>query len=344
MVTLLIFILILGTIIFIHEGGHFLFAKLTGIYVHEFALGMGPKLISHKGKETTYSLRLIPIGGFCQLAGEEGEEEDIPKDRTLQGKKAWQRFLVMFFGAGFNFISAILMLFFIGLIWGSPSSVPLITNVNKGSKAAVAGLEKGDIIKEINGHKINTRDDISLYLTIDKHDKATKFVVTKEDGSTKTYKVSPEKKIKDDQVTYVYGIGFKEKKEYGLGHALNYMVTKTGALFRQMWVTVASLFTGGIKVKQLSGPVGIYEVVGSQRTGGLASLLYLFAFLSINVGFINLLPLPAFDGGHILFIIIEKIKGSPVKPETEAMIHTIGLFLLMILMVYVTFNDILKLF
>ena len=278
------------------------------------------------------------------MAGEEGEEEDIPKDRTLQGKKAWQRFLVMFFGAGFNFISAILMLFFIGLIWGSPSSVPLITNVNKGSKAAAAGLEKGDIIKEINGHKINTRDDISLYLMIDKHDKATKFVVTKENGSTKTYKVTPEKKIKDDQVTYVYGIGFKEKKEYGLGHALNYMVTKTGALFRQMWVTVVSLFTGGIKVKQLSGPVGIYEVVGSQRAGGLANLLYLFAFLSINVGFINLLPLPAFDGGHILFIIIEKIKGSPVKPETEAMIHTIGLFLLMILMVYVTFNDILRLF
>ena len=119
------------------------------------------------------------------------------------------------------------------------------------------------------------------------------------------------------------------------------MVTKTGALFRQMWVTVASLFTGSIKVKQLSGPVGIYEVVGSQRSSGL---LYLFAFLSINVGFINLLPLPAFDGGHILFIVIEKIKGSPVKAETEAMIHTIGLFLLMILMVYVTFNDILRLF
>ena len=134
MVTLLIFIIILGAIIFIHESGHFLFAKLTGIYVHEFALGMGPKLISHKGKETTYSLRLIPIGGFCQLAGEEGEEENIPKERTLQGKKAWQRFLVMFFGAGFNFISAILMLFFIGLIFGSVDSTPLITSVNNNSR------------------------------------------------------------------------------------------------------------------------------------------------------------------------------------------------------------------
>ena len=344
MVTLLIFILILGAIIFIHESGHFLFAKLTGIYVHEFALGMGPKLISHKGKETTYSLRLIPIGGFCQLAGEEGEEENIPKDRTLQGKNPWQRFLVMFFGAGFNFISAILMLFFIGLIWGSPSSEPLITAVNKGSKAYLAGLEKGDVIKEINGHRINTRDDISLYLTIDKHKEATTFVVTKEDGSIKTYKIMPEKKIKDDKVTYSYGINFQGEKEYGLVSSLKYMVTKTGALFRQMWVTVASLFTGNIKISQLSGPVGIYEVVGTQRSGGLANLLYLFAFLSINVGFINLLPLPAFDGGHILFIIIEKIKGSPVKAETEAMIHTVGLFLLMALMVYVTFIDILRLF
>ena len=344
MVTLLIFIIILGAIIFIHESGHFLFAKLTGIYVHEFALGMGPKLISHQGKETTYSLRLIPIGGFCQLAGEEGEEENIPKNRTLQGKKAWQRFLVMFFGAGFNFISAILMLFFIGLIFGSVDSTPIITSVSNNSRAEVAGLQAGDVIKKINGHKINTRDDISLYLTIDKHKKATEFVVTKTNGSTKNYSITPEKKIKDDQVTYVYGISFKENKNYGFVPALKYMATKTGSLFRQMWVTVTSLFTGSIKVNQLSGPVGIYEVVGNQRSTGLAGLLYLFAFLSINVGFINLLPLPAFDGGHILFIVIEKIKGSPVKPETEAMIHTIGLFLLMILMVYVTFNDILRLF
>ena len=164
----------------------------------------------------------------------------------------------------------------------------------KDQKQQLLDLKKGDIIKEINGHKINTRDDISLYLTIDKHDKATKFVVTKEDGSTKTYKVTPEKKIKDDQVTYVYGIGFKEKKEYGLGHALNYMVTKTGALFRQMWVTVASLFTGGIKVKQLSGPVGIYEVVGSQRAGGLANLLYLFAFFINKCRFHQLITITSF--------------------------------------------------
>ena len=111
-----------------------------------------------------------------------------------------------------------------------------------------------------------------------------------------------------------------------------------------MWITVESLFTGGVKVNQLSGPVGIYSIVGEQSRAGLSSILYLMAFLSINVGFINLIPLPAFDGGHILFIVIEKIKGSPVSSKTENMIHTIGLFLLMALMVYITFNDILKLF
>ena len=111
-----------------------------------------------------------------------------------------------------------------------------------------------------------------------------------------------------------------------------------------MFITVESLFTGGVKVNQLSGPVGIYSIVGEQSKAGFASIMYLMAFLSINVGFLNLLPLPAFDGGHILFIIIEKIKGSPVNQRTENMIHTIGLFLLMLLMVYITFNDILKLF
>ena len=166
MVTLILFIILLGSIIFIHEGGHFLFAKLTGIYVYEFALGMGPKLFSFKKGETVYSLRLIPIGGFCQLAGEEGEVEDLPRDRTLPGKKPWQKFLVMFFGAGFNFISAILVLFLIALIWGATSTEPILSSVEKDSPAWEVGIRKGEEILEINGNDIWTIDDISLYLSI----------------------------------------------------------------------------------------------------------------------------------------------------------------------------------
>lgn len=346
MVTLILFIILLGSIIFIHEGGHFLFAKLTGIYVYEFALGMGPKLFSFKKGETEYSLRLIPIGGFCQLAGEEGEEEDLPRDRTLPGKKPWQKFLVMFFGAGFNFISAILVLFFIALVWGSTSTEPILSSVEKGTPAYDAGIRKGDEILEINGHDIWTIDDISLYLTISSgdEDKATEFKIKDKNGDVKTYDIKPEKTKVDGEERYVYGIGMQGEEQHGLVAALKYTVIKTGSLFKQMWITLLNLFTGGIRLSQLSGPVGIYEVVGTQASGGIASLLYLFSFLSINVGFINLLPLPAFDGGHILFIIIEKIKGSPVKPEIEAKFHAAGLFLLMLLMIYVTFYDILRLF
>ena len=344
MVTLIIFIILLGSIIFIHEGGHFLFAKLTGIYVYEFALGMGPKLFSFKKGETVYSLRAIPIGGFCQLAGEEGEDEDLPKDRTLPGKKPWQKFLVMFFGAGFNFISAILVLFFISLIWGATSTEPILSSVEKNSPTYEAGIRKGDEILEINGHDIWTIDDISLYITIADPTKETEFKIKKENGSIETYEVKPEKTKVDGEERYIYGIGMQGEERHGIGAALEYTVVKTGSLFKQMGVTLLNLFTGGIRLSQLSGPVGIYEVVGAQASGGLASLLYLFSFLSINVGFINLLPLPAFDGGHILFIIIEKIKGSPVKPETEAKFHAVGLFLLMLLMIYVTFYDILRLF
>ncbi|MBQ3468746.1 MAG: RIP metalloprotease RseP [Bacilli bacterium] len=344
--TIIIFILILGAIIFVHELGHFLFAKANGVYVYEFALGMGPKLISKKTKETTYSLRLIPIGGFCQLAGEDTEmdkDHKVPKNRTLQAKNPWQRFLIMFFGAGFNFIFAILVLFFISLFGGSADYRPIISTVEKNMPAVEAGIKKGDIIKEIDGHKIRTIDDISLYLVIAPHNKATKIVVNR-DGKNITYKVQAKKVKEKGEKVYRYGIGLDSKKQHGFINAIKYTYHKTGAIFRQMAVTLKSLFTGGVKLNQLSGPVGIYSIVGEQSKDGLASILYLMAFLSINVGFINLLPLPAFDGGHILFIIIEMIKGSPVKPETENMIHTIGLFLLMALMVYITFNDIMKLF
>ena len=346
-INLILFILILGSIVFVHEFGHFIFAKLTGVYVYEFAIGMGPKLFSKKGKETEYTLRAIPIGGFCMMAGEDLEDDDlkkVPKNKRLQSKKPWQRFLIMFFGAGNNFIFAIILLFLIGLIWGGTSMDPIVTSVLKNSAAATSGIEEGDRILEINGHSISTTDDISLYLAIADPEEASDIKVEKEDDSVETYSVQPKKIKQDGETVYQYGIGMAQEREYGLLSALEFTGKKTVSIFKQMGVTVAYLFTGGISLSQLSGPVGIFSIVGEQSSTGLMNIIYLIAFLSINVGFLNLLPLPAFDGGHILFIIIEKIKGSPVAPETENMIHTVGLFLLMLLMIFVTFNDILKLF
>ena len=344
---IILFVLILGVIVFIHEFGHFIFAKLNGVYVYEFAIGMGPKLFSKKGKETEYTLRAIPIGGFCQLAGEDLDEDDakkVPKNKRLQSKKVWQRFLIMFFGAGNNFISAILILFFIALVWGGSTMSPTITQVTEDYPAYEAGMQDGDVIREINGHKIKTSDDISLYLAIADPTEKSTFVVEKENGYEVTYKFKAKKVKKDGETSYVYGIGMQQEKTKGFVNAIKYTVKKTGSIFKQMAITVGYLFTGGIKLNQLSGPVGIYSIVGETSKAGISNVLYLIAFLSINVGFINLLPLPAFDGGHILFLIIEAIKGSPVKPELEEKIHGIGMLLLLLLMVIITINDIINLF
>lgn len=342
--TIILFILILGAIIFVHEFGHFIFAKLTDVYVYEFSLGMGPKIFSKKGKETEYCIRAIPIGGFVQLAGEEiDDDKKVPKNRKLYAKKAWQRFLVMFFGAGFNFLFAILLLFLIALFSGAQNLDPIISKIDKGSAALVAGIEKGDRVVEVNGKKTSTIDDVSLYFAIAKPGDTISMVVLR-DGVEKKISITPKKVTVKGEKKYRFGIVMDSTRDYGLIPAVKYTFVKTKSLFKQMAITVGYLFTGGIKVNQLSGPVGIYSIVGEQSKSGLASILYLVAFLSINVGFINLLPLPAFDGGHILFIVIEKIKGSPVNSRTENMIHTVGLFLLMLLMIYITFNDILKLF
>ena len=345
-INILLFILILGIIVFVHEFGHFILAKMNGVYVYEFALGMGPKIWGFKKGDTEYNLRAIPIGGFCQLAGEDLDTDDdkkIPKEKRLQNKKPWQRFLIMLFGPMNNFILAVLLIFLMALIWGGATMDPVIYKVEKDSACEKAGLKANDIILTINGNKIDTSDDISLYLAVASTSKKNTIVVNR-DGIKYKFEVKPKKVKADGKETYRYGLSIKNKKTKGFVNAIVYTFRKTVSIFKQMYITIGYLFTGKIHLNQLSGPVGIYSVVGQQRSAGLASLIYLTAFLSINVGVINLLPIPAFDGGHILFIIIEKIKGSPVKPELENKIHGIFLILLLILMVIITINDIIRLF
>ena len=346
-INIIVFIIVLTVIVAFHEFGHFLLAKLTGVYVYEYAIGMGPKICGFKKGETEYSLRAIPIGGYCQLAGEDLDEDDaqkVPKNRRLQNKKAWQKFLIMVFGPVNNFILAVVILLFAALIWGGVTMNPVISEVNENSAAEKAGLQANDTVLTINNHKISTSDDISLYLAVADPKKGSTFKVERSDGTYATIKVKPEKVKEDGKDTYRYGIVMKQEPTKGFAESMGYVFKKTCSIFKQMFITVGYLFTGGVKVTQLSGPVGIYSIVGQSRANGLASVLLLTAFLSINVGFINLLPIPAFDGGHILFIVIELIKGSPVNPELENKIHTIFLILLMALMVFITINDVIRLF
>ena len=345
MLSLIWFILILGAIVAVHEFGHFIFAKLSNIYVYEFSIGMGKKIFGKKRKngETEFCLRAVPLGGYVMIAGEDVEDDKIPKDRQMCNKGFLPRFLVLFAGAFNNFVFAFLILFVSALIYGAVSLKPYIGDVASGYPAYDVGLEKGDLVLSIDGEKISNWDKglIKLQTT---NGEAVIFEVKKEDGSIREYEVEPILVTDENgNESYKFGIATQSEKEYGFGKSLSYAWNKTISLFGSMWDTLKYLFTGKVGVNQLSGPVGIYSIVDSQAEQGFEAILYLVAYLSINVGIINLLPFPAFDGGRILFLFIEKIFRKPVSKKVENIIHSIGFMLIIGLLIFVTFNDILRL-
>ncbi len=342
LITILAFVFILGLTVTIHEFGHFLFAKKAGIYVYEFSIGMGPRLFKFKRKndETDYSIRLLPIGGYVQMAGEDIEvDKDIPKDKLLQSKTWLKRFLTMVAGVMFNFLLAIVVLFIIALFKG------VTLDATRIDTSKIEGLKKGDKIISIDGNFVNNYDKLALELSV-AGSKKFDIKVKHKDGSYDTVAIKPKAIYdkKDKLKGYEYGFTITGKDEKGILAAIKYAFIKFVSIIEQMFFTVWYLITGKISLKLLSGPVGIFSIVGSAAKTGFFSVLSLLALISVNVGFINLLPIPAFDGGHILFLIIEKIKGSKVNPKVENTIHTIFFILLMVLMLYITFNDVLRLF
>lgn len=346
MMTLIYFILILGIIVLVHEFGHFIFAKMFGVHVYEFSIGMGPKIWGTKPKKgkTAYNIRAVPIGGFVQLAGEEVDDDSsIPKDKKLYNKPIWQRFLIMFFGAGNNFILAFILLFLIGLFTGSPNMDPVVNKVDPAYPMYEAGIRDNDKIVSINGKKVSTIDDVQVYMTLAAKGETVDFVIER-NGKEQKYEVTPKKEEADGVVTYKFGITFEQQKEKGFLNALKYAFIKIGALIKQMFIVLGSLFTGKLGLNSLSGPVGIYSIVGETAEAGFTNILNLIALLSVNVGFLNLIPFPAFDGGRLLFLIIEKIKGSKVSPKVENAIHSVGFILILLLLIFITFNDIINLF
>lgn len=344
--TIIYFILILGIVVLIHEFGHFIFAKKAGIYVYEFSIGMGPQLFKfhRKNDETEYSIRLLPIGGYVQMAGEDMEEEesDIPKEKQMTNKKWYQRFLTIIAGILFNFLLAIVIFFIVGLVNGVPTDTTTVAEVTKDSAALEAGLQSGDVIEKINGKTILSSDHLMLLVQV--NGKETMDVVVDRDGKEVALEITPKKVEVDDQVTYQYGFSLNNTVVHNFFAAVKYGFTKMFSLLHQMILIIGYLIIGKLSLSSLAGPVGIYTVVEQSAEAGLMSLVYLVGFLSLNVGFINLLPIPAFDGGRILFLIIEKIKGSRVNPKVENTIHAIGFIFLMILMVLITYNDIMRLF
>lgn len=337
--TLIYFIIILSVTIFVHELGHFLFAKKAGIHVYEFCIGMGPRIFkwNRKNDETEYGIRLFPIGGFCAMAGEGAEEDKkVPKEKLLQSKTWLQKFLTIVAGVMFNFIFALIILFIVGLISGKPNNKPIVEHVDVGSIAYFSGLQSGDLIKEINGVKVKTIDRLLIEYQIYYGEDLNLTVIRESEESKINIKAG------DLNKDFQYGFSLNSDVETGFIAAIKYAFSKFVSLINQMYITILYLCTGKLSLSNLSGPIGIYNIVAESAKDGIIKLIYLTGYLSINVGVINLLPLPAFDGGRLLFLIIEKVIGRPIDSKVENIIHSIGFVLLMILMIAITYNDIFR--
>lgn len=260
--------------------------------------------------------------------------------------KPWlQRLIILIAGVVNNFILAIVILFFMALVMGSTTTKPIVGAVLEGSAMEKAGIEVGDQILKLNGIQSSSWDKLQIALYRKNNQDTYDFVVKKANGEIKNYTVIPDKvKNEDGSEKIQFGFGVDTTKHYGFFSSIKYAFSKFGSVMSSMVLTITSLFSGKISLSALSGPVGIYGVVGDSISIGFSQIVYIIAFLSINVGFINILPFPAFDGGRVLFMVIEKIKKGPVNAKIENAFHTIGFILLMLLMLYITCQDILKLF
>ena len=354
-IKILLLLFILGIIILVHEFGHFIWAKTFGVHIYEFSIGMGPLLHTHKGKKDgiNYNIRAIPIGGFVSMAGEvydSGEVDEnnkkIKKDKLMCNKKWWQRLIILVAGVVNNFILAIVILFIYTLIWGGGAITPKVLNVVEDKPAAAAGLKSGDVITSINGYNVSSWDKAQIILYYKNTNEYYTFEVKHTDGTKEEIKIKPEI-IKDEETgaeSKLFGIQIDAEDTSNVFKSFVYSIRKFNSIISSMVYTIWGLISGKIGLSALSGPVGIYEAVGETINYGINYFLYILAFLSINVGFINILPFPAFDGGHVLFLIIEKIKGSPVNAKIENTCHLIGFILVLLFMIVVTISDIIKLF
>lgn len=339
MTGILLTILFFGITIFVHELGHFCVAKLCKVKVNEFSIGMGPSFW-HFGKgETKYSLRWFPIGGYVSMEGEETESED---KRSFGKKPIYQRFAVLIAGALMNFILGVLLMGIIILAQGQVITTT-ISSVSTEVPSSQALLMPGDTITEVNGHSFLCESDFRFELQSIPYDQPVNLTVERNGEELQLNNVGEIKTNPDSSQYRLLGItlstedlNFKNFVSDTIGNSLFYA--------KLVWSSLIDLFTGQVSITQLSGPVGITQVVDQAQSIGWMSVVSLFAFLTINIGIFNLIPFPALDGGQILFLLIEAIRRKPIKKQTQGMINFIGFAFLILLMIFVTIKDIVFLF
>ncbi|MCM3637843.1 RIP metalloprotease RseP [Sporosarcina luteola] len=418
METVIAFIIIFGSLVFFHELGHFLFAKKAGIMVREFAIGFGPKLLAIRKKETLYTIRILPLGGYVRMAGEdfdtvelqpgyrvgvilnnddeiekiylnrdvsnpnvlfleteaadlskelfiEGYDEDgnlvkyrisrnaviyekgqetliAPYDRQFDSKSLGSRAMAIFAGPLFNFILAFFIFLAIGLLHGIPTNEPIIKEVISNSAAYAAGMEAGDFVKEVDGKSIESWQEFTE--TIQKNPGKNLQMKVERNGEMVTMAVVPEKVVKDGDEFGQIGVMYESPVEKNALKAFAFGAEQTFSWMKRIFELLGMLVTGKFTIDALSGPVGIYKATEEVAQWGVFSLMNWAAVLSINLGIMNLLPLPALDGGRLLFFLFEGVRGKPIDKQKEGMVHFVGIMLLMVLMLVVTWNDIQRFF
>ena len=341
-------LLIFSLIVMFHELGHFLLAKKNGITVTEFSLGMGPRLLSHVWGETRYSIKLLPFGGSCLMVGEDEDSDDV---NAFNNKSVGARIAVVAAGPVFNFILAfILSLFIVGSIG---YDAPVVWKASDGFPAQEAGIEAGDTILRLNHTNIHVYREVSLFVQLNQKNKDAPVDVTYRDadtGETKTVTLIPKQAENGNYYLGFTGSGIRTKG--GVFTTLKYSAYEVKYWISTTLKSLGMLFDGQVGANEVSGPVGIVNFIGDtyeeSRSDGAfyvwLNMLNIAILLSANLGVMNLLPIPALDGGRLVFLIIEAIRGKGIDPEKEGFVHMIGMVALMALMVFVMFNDIRQIF
>ncbi|WP_280768945.1 RIP metalloprotease RseP [Salipaludibacillus daqingensis] len=416
--TLIAVIVIFGLLVFIHEWGHLVFAKRAGILCREFAIGFGPKIFSFKRNETVYTIRLLPLGGFVRMAGEDPEmvqikpgyeigllfndagkvsrmiinnkskhqnikiiqvekidlEHDLfvkgyvddqeelvryeiddeaeyvydelatqiaPYNRQFGSKTVGQRALAIFAGPLMNFVLAVVVLMAYGMIAGMPTDEPVVGDVTDDGVAIEAGLESGDRIISIDGEQVDSW--LEMTSIIQSHPSETLDFEVERDGEQFDVAMTTQERMGPEEEEQGV-IGVTAPMEKSVSGAIMFGFTQTYEYTVLIIEALGMLITGQFSLDHLAGPVGIYNYTGEVAAMGILVLFQWAAILSVNLGIINLLPLPALDGGRLIFIGLEAIRGKPIDPQKEGIVHFVGFALLMLLMLVVTWNDINKFF
>lgn len=339
-------VLLFGLIIFIHEFGHFFTAKLSGIRVNEFAIGMGPTLFHFQKGETQYSLRLLPIGGYCAMEGEDESSED---DRAFGNKPVWKRIIVVCAGAVMNILFGIVLMMVL-LVQQPMFTSTTISQFSDGSALQKAGVQAGDQFYSIDGYRIRTDRDLSFALAT-ANPQTVDFTMVRKGERVAFHDVKMNTRLNGEKQAmvldfYVSGI---QRNPVTL---LQKSCADTVSIVRMVWYSLVGLVTGQFGLNDMAGPVGAADAISQVASVGLKqgivpamnNIAMMMMMITVNLGVVNLLPLPALDGGRLIFLLIELVRRRPINPKYEGWVHAAGFAFLMTFMVIVTYSDILRLF